>query len=84
MANEKILRVTRTKEQAKKTYNKISRIYDIIEGSFEKKFRNPKTILRILDQRIRRFLRNNYPEIHAYFHQLKRLYLKTFVWKETG
>jgi demethylmenaquinone methyltransferase/2-methoxy-6-polyprenyl-1,4-benzoquinol methylase len=40
MANEKILRVTRTKEQAKKTYDKISRFYDIFEGSFEKKFRN--------------------------------------------
>jgi demethylmenaquinone methyltransferase/2-methoxy-6-polyprenyl-1,4-benzoquinol methylase len=40
MANEKILRVTRTKEQAKKTYDKISIIYDIFEGSFEKKFRN--------------------------------------------
>jgi demethylmenaquinone methyltransferase/2-methoxy-6-polyprenyl-1,4-benzoquinol methylase len=40
MVNEKILRVTRTKEQAKKTYDKISIIYDIFEGSFEKKFRN--------------------------------------------
>jgi demethylmenaquinone methyltransferase/2-methoxy-6-polyprenyl-1,4-benzoquinol methylase len=37
---EKILRVTRTKEQAKRTYDKISRIYGFIEGSFEKKFRN--------------------------------------------
>ena len=40
MANKEILRVTRTKEQAKRTYDKISRIYDFIEGSFEKKFRN--------------------------------------------
>ena len=40
MTMEKILRVTRTKEQAKRTYDKISRIYDFIEGSFEKKFRN--------------------------------------------
>jgi ubiquinone/menaquinone biosynthesis C-methylase UbiE len=40
MTMEKILRVTRTKEQAKRTYDKISRIYGFIEGSFEKKFRN--------------------------------------------
>jgi demethylmenaquinone methyltransferase/2-methoxy-6-polyprenyl-1,4-benzoquinol methylase len=40
MAKEKILRVTRTKEQAKRTYDKISIIYDFIEESFERKFRN--------------------------------------------
>lgn len=35
-----ISRVYRTKDQAKRTYNKISRIYDFIEGPFEINFRN--------------------------------------------
>jgi demethylmenaquinone methyltransferase/2-methoxy-6-polyprenyl-1,4-benzoquinol methylase len=40
MNMEKISRVTRTKKQVKRTYNKISRIYGFIECLFEKKFRN--------------------------------------------
>ena len=40
MNMEKISRVNRTKKQAKRTYDKISRIYGFIQGSFEKKFRN--------------------------------------------
>lgn len=38
MTNKEILRVYRTKEQAKRTYDKISRIYDLITGPFERKF----------------------------------------------
>lgn len=40
MTNKEILRVYRTKEQAKRTYDKISRIYDLIAGPFERKFRD--------------------------------------------
>jgi len=40
MNNKEILRVYRTKEQAKRTYDKISRIYDLITGPFERKFRD--------------------------------------------
>jgi len=40
MTNKEILRVYRTKEQAKRTYDKISRIYDLITEPFERKFRN--------------------------------------------
>ena len=40
MTNKEILRVYRTKEQAKRTYDKISRIYDLITGPFERKFRD--------------------------------------------
>jgi len=39
MTNKEILRVYRTKEQAERTYDKISRIYDLITGPFERKFR---------------------------------------------
>ncbi len=37
---EKVLRVSRSKEQAKKSYDKISRFYDLLVGMFEKKYRN--------------------------------------------
>ncbi len=37
--NGRILRVHRTKTQAKKSYDKISRFYDIFTGVFEKKYR---------------------------------------------
>ena len=40
MTNKEILRVYRTKEQAKRTYDKISRIYDLITGPIERKFRD--------------------------------------------
>ena len=40
MTNKEILRVHRTKEQAKRTYDKISRIYDLITGPLERKFRD--------------------------------------------
>lgn len=36
---KEIKRVTRTRQQAQKNYDKISSIYDLIEGSWEKKFR---------------------------------------------
>jgi len=36
----KILRVYRSKEQAKESYDKISRFYDYFAGVFEKKYRN--------------------------------------------
>ena len=38
--NHKVLRVYRTKAQAKESYNKISRFYDYFAGVFEKKYRN--------------------------------------------
>lgn len=38
--NHKILRVYRTKAQAKESYDKISRFYDYFAGVFEKKYRN--------------------------------------------
>jgi len=38
--NDRILRVQRTKAQAKESYNKISRFYDYFAGVFEKKYRN--------------------------------------------
>jgi ubiquinone/menaquinone biosynthesis C-methylase UbiE len=39
--NEKeISRVTRSKEEAKESYDKISKWYDPLAGTFEKKFRN--------------------------------------------
>ncbi|MFQ6052518.1 MAG: class I SAM-dependent methyltransferase [Candidatus Hydrothermarchaeota archaeon] len=37
MANKEILRVYRTKGQAKRTYDKISKIYDFTAGLFERK-----------------------------------------------
>jgi len=40
MTNKEILRVYRTKEQAKRTYDEISGIYDLITGPFERKFRD--------------------------------------------
>jgi len=39
MTNKEILRVYRTKKQAKRTYDKISRIYGLITGPFERKLR---------------------------------------------
>nr|NIN53217.1 hypothetical protein [Nitrososphaeria archaeon]NIQ33673.1 hypothetical protein [Nitrososphaeria archaeon] len=36
----KIGRVTRSKEEAKLSYDKMSRWYDIVAGRFEKKFRD--------------------------------------------
>ena len=36
----KVLRVRRTRAQAKKTYDKLSRFYDFFIGVFEKKYRN--------------------------------------------
>jgi demethylmenaquinone methyltransferase/2-methoxy-6-polyprenyl-1,4-benzoquinol methylase len=38
--NLQVLRVYRTKAQAKKSYDKISRFYDYFAGVFEKKYRN--------------------------------------------
>jgi len=38
--NHKVLRVYRTKTQAKESYDKISRSYDYFAGVFEKKYRN--------------------------------------------
>lgn len=38
--NHKVLRVYRTKAQAKESYDKISRFYDYFAGVFEKKYRN--------------------------------------------
>jgi ubiquinone/menaquinone biosynthesis C-methylase UbiE len=38
--NRKVLRVYRTKAQAKESYDKISRFYDYFAGVFEKKYRN--------------------------------------------
>jgi len=38
--NHKVLRVYRTKAQAKESYDKISRSYDYFAGVFEKKYRN--------------------------------------------
>jgi len=40
VVREKILRVHRTKEQAKRNYDRISRIYDCVFGQFERKFRD--------------------------------------------
>lgn len=37
--NHEVLRVCRTKAQAKKAYDKISRFYDYFAGVFEKKYR---------------------------------------------
>ncbi len=37
--NNGILRVQRTKAQAKESYDKISRFYDYFAGVFEKKYR---------------------------------------------
>ncbi len=45
--NRKVLRVYRTKAQAKKAYDKISRFYDYFAGVFEKKYRN--RALELLD-----------------------------------
>jgi demethylmenaquinone methyltransferase/2-methoxy-6-polyprenyl-1,4-benzoquinol methylase len=38
--NHQVLRVYRTKAQAKESYDKISRFYDYFAGVFEKKYRN--------------------------------------------
>ena len=38
--NHNILRVYRTKAQAKESYDKISHFYDYLAGAFEKKYRN--------------------------------------------
>ncbi len=38
--NDRILRVHRTKAQAKQSYDKISRFYDYFAGVFEKEYRN--------------------------------------------
>jgi len=38
--NHRVLRVYRTKAQAKESYDKISRFYDYFAGVFEKKYRN--------------------------------------------
>lgn len=40
LKNDRILRVNRTKAQAKESYDKISRFYDCFAGIFEKKYRN--------------------------------------------
>jgi ubiquinone/menaquinone biosynthesis C-methylase UbiE len=38
--NYKVLRVYRTKSQAKKSYDKISHFYDYFAGGFESNYRN--------------------------------------------
>ena len=40
LKNHRVLRVYRTKAQAKESYDKISRFYDYFAGVFEKKYRN--------------------------------------------
>ncbi len=38
--NHKVLRVTRSRDQTKAVYDKMSRFYDYVAGAFEKKYRN--------------------------------------------
>ena len=40
MPRQEILRINRTKEQAEKAYDKLSGVYDVLAGPFEKKFRD--------------------------------------------
>ena len=47
MPEQQILRITRTKEQAEKAYDRLSRVYDLLAGPFEKRFRDHA--LKLLD-----------------------------------
>ncbi len=40
MPRQEILRINRTKEQAEKAYDKLSGVYDVLAGPFEKKYRD--------------------------------------------
>jgi len=43
-SDKEILRVYRSKEEAKEVYDKLSKFYDFIAGPFEKKYQDRYTI----------------------------------------